>query len=64
MTHSEATGDSASTSTGAPRTTRSAESTVPTSIPLSRLQSRTPSPQHKNYQAVLHTIQEKHMMVL
>ena len=56
MTHSEATGhDSASTSTGAPRTTRSAESTAPTSM-----QSRTPSPQHKNYQAALHAMQEKH----
>jgi hypothetical protein len=61
MTHSEATGhDSASTSTGAPRTTRSAESTVPTSISLSRPQSRTPSPQHKNYQAVLQAMQAKH----
>ena len=56
MTHSEATGhDSASTSTGAPRTTRSAESTAPTSM-----QSRTPSPQHKNYQAALQAMQEKH----
>lgn len=61
MTHSEATGhDSASTSTGAPRTNRSAESTAPTSISLSRPQSRTPSPQHKNYQAVLQAMQEKH----
>jgi hypothetical protein len=62
MTHSEATGhDSASTSTGAPRTTRSAESTAPTSISLSGPQSRTPSPQHKNYQAALQAMQEKHM---
>ena len=61
MTHSEATGhDSASTSTGAPRTNRSAESTAPTSISLSRPQSRTPSPQHKNYQAALQAMQEKH----
>ena len=61
MTHSEATGhDSASTSTGAPRTTRSAESTAPTSISLSRPQSRTPSPQHKNYQVALQAMQEKH----
>jgi len=61
MTHSEATGhDSASTSTGAPRTTRSAESTAPTSISLSRPQSRTPSPQHKNYQAAIQAMQEKH----
>ena len=61
MTHSEATGhDSASTSTGAPRTTRSAESTAPTSISLSCPQSRTPSPQHKNYQAALQAMQEKH----
>ena len=56
MTHSEATGhDSASTSTGAPRTTRSADSTAPTSM-----QSRTPSPQHRNYQAALQAMQEKH----
>ncbi|KAF8487331.1 hypothetical protein DFH94DRAFT_641753 [Russula ochroleuca] len=56
MTHSEATGhDSASTSTGAPRTTRSADSTAPTSM-----QSRTPSPQHKNYQVALQAMQEKH----
>jgi hypothetical protein len=41
-------------------TTRSAESTVPISISLSRLQSRTPSPQRKNYQVVLHAMQEKH----
>ena len=63
MTHSEATTghDSASTSTGAPRTTRSAESTAPTSISLSCPQSRTPSPQHnKNYQAALQAMQEKH----
>ena len=61
MTHSEATGhDSASTSTGAPRTTRSAESTAPTSVSLSGPQSRTPSPQHKNYQAALQAMQEKH----
>lgn len=63
MTHSEAaTGhDSASTSTGAPRTTRSAESTAPTSISLSRPQSRTPSPPHnKNYQAALQAMQDKH----
>ncbi len=61
MTHSEVTGhDSASTSTGAPRTTRSAESTAPTSISLSRPQSRTPSPQHKNYQVALQAMQEKH----
>ncbi|KAI9507301.1 hypothetical protein F5148DRAFT_981594 [Russula earlei] len=61
MTHSEATGhDSASTSTGAPRTTRSADSTAPTSISMSRPQSRTPSPQHKNYQAVLQAMVEKH----
>jgi hypothetical protein len=61
MTHSEATAhDSTSTSTGAPRTTRSAESTAPTSISLSRPQSRTPSPQHKNYQATLQAMQEKH----
>jgi hypothetical protein len=61
MTHSEATGhDSASTSTGAPRTARSAESTAPTSISLSHPQSRTPSPQHKNYQAVIQAMQEKH----
>jgi hypothetical protein len=64
MTHSEATTghDSASTSTGAPRTTRSAESTAPTSISLSRPQSRTPSPQqhNKNYQATLQAMQEKH----
>jgi hypothetical protein len=61
MTHSEATvHDTASTSTGAPRTTRSAESTAPTSITLSSPQSRTPSPQHKNYQAALQAMQEKH----
>ena len=61
MTHSEATGhDSASTSTGAPRTARSAESTAPTSISLSRPQSRTPSPQHKNYQVALQAMQDKH----
>jgi hypothetical protein len=61
MTHSEATAhDSASTSTGAPRTTRSAESTAPTSISLSGPQSRTPSPQHKNYQVALQAMQEKH----
>ena len=61
MTHSEVTGhDTASTSTGAPRTTRSAESTAPTSISLSYPQSRTPSPQHKNYQAALLAMQEKH----
>jgi len=61
MTHSEATGhDSASTSTGAPRTTRSAESTAPTSISMSCPQSRTPSPQHKNYQVALQAMQEKH----
>jgi hypothetical protein len=61
MTHSEATGhDSASTSTGARGTTRSAESTAPTSISLSRPQSRTPSPQHKNYQVALQAFQEKH----
>lgn len=61
MTHSEATGhDSASTSTGARGTTRSAESTAPTSISLSRPQSRTPSPQHKNYQAALQALQGKH----
>jgi hypothetical protein len=61
MTHSEGTGhDSASTSTGAPRTTRSAESTAPTSISLSRPQSRTPSPQHKNYHAVMQAMLEKH----
>ncbi|KAI0255619.1 hypothetical protein BJV78DRAFT_1279355 [Lactifluus subvellereus] len=61
MTHSEVTGhDTASTSTGAPRTTRSAESTAPTSISLSYPQSRTPSPQHKNYQAAMQAMQEKH----
>lgn len=71
MTHSEATTmtttttttghDSASTSTGAPRTTRSAESTAPTSISLSHHpQSRTPSPQHKHYQVALQAMQEKH----
>ena len=62
MTHSEATTghDSTSTSAGAPRTNRSAESTAPTSISLSRPQSRTPSPQHKNYQAALQAMQEKH----
>ncbi|KAH9954697.1 hypothetical protein BC827DRAFT_1241306 [Russula dissimulans] len=61
MTHSEANGhDSASTSTGAPRTTRSAESTAPTSISLSRPQSRTPSPQHKNYLAAMQAMVEKH----
>lgn len=62
MTHSEATTghDSASTSTGAPRTARSAESTAPTSISLSRPQSRTPSPQHEKYQAALQAMQEKH----
>ncbi|KAI0295130.1 hypothetical protein B0F90DRAFT_1752875 [Multifurca ochricompacta] len=54
--------DGASTSTGgAPRTTRSAESTAPTSISLSCPQSRTPSPQqHKHYQMALQTMQEKH----
>jgi hypothetical protein len=51
MTHSDMT---TSTSTGAPRTTRSAESTAPTS------QSRTPSPQHKSHQAALQAMQEKH----
>ena len=61
MTHSEATAhDSASTSTGAPRTTRSAESTAPTSISQSRPQSRTPSPQHKHYQVAIQAMQEKH----
>jgi hypothetical protein len=63
MTHSEATtghDSAASTSTGAPRTTRSAESTAPTSISLSRPQSRTPSPQHKNYQVALQAMLEKH----
>jgi hypothetical protein len=61
MTHSEATAhDSASTSTGAPRTTRSAESTAPTSISMSRPQSRTPSPQHKHYQVALQALHEKH----
>ena len=62
MTHSEATTghDSGSASTGAPRTNRSAESTAPTSISLSCPQSRTPSPQHKNYQAALQAMQEKH----
>ncbi|KAI0289138.1 hypothetical protein BC826DRAFT_1107242 [Russula brevipes] len=61
MTHSEGTGhDSASTSTGAPRTTRSGESTAPTSISLSHPQSRTPSPQHKNYHAVVQAMLEKH----
>ena len=59
MTHSDMT---ASTSTGAPRsTTRSAESTAPTSISLSSPQSRTPSPQHKSHhQAALQAMQEKH----
>lgn len=58
MTHSDMT---ASTSTGAPRsTTRSAESTAPTSISLSGPQSRTPSPQHKSHQAALQAMQEKH----
>jgi len=57
MTHSDVT---ASTSTGAPRTTRSAESTAPTSISMSRPQSRTPSPQHKGHQAALQAMQEKH----
>jgi hypothetical protein len=61
MTYSEATGhDTASTSTGAPRTTRSADSTAPTSISLSSPQSRTPSPQHKHYQAAIQAMQEKH----
>ena len=53
MTHSDMT---TSTSTGAPRTTRSAESTAPTSIS----KSRTPSPQHKSHQAALQAMQEKH----
>jgi hypothetical protein len=61
MTHSEATAhNSTFTSTGAPCTTHSVESTAPTSISLLRLQSRTPSPQHKNYQATLQAMQEKH----
>ncbi|KAF8264919.1 hypothetical protein EI94DRAFT_1737286 [Lactarius quietus] len=55
MTHSDMT---ASTSTGAPRTTRSAESTAPTSMS----NSRTPSPQHKTHQAALQAMQEKHAM--
>ena len=45
---------------GAPPTTRSAESTAPASIPLSRPQSRMPSPQHKNYQVAPRAKQEKH----
>ena len=57
MTHSDLT---TSTSTGAPRTTRSAESTAPTSISMSRPQSRTPSPQNKTHQAALQAMQEKH----
>jgi hypothetical protein len=60
MTHSDMT--ATSTSTGAPRTTRSAESTAPTSISLSHPQSRTPSPQHKSHQAALQAMQEKHAM--
>ncbi|KAH9005530.1 hypothetical protein EDB86DRAFT_3071297 [Lactarius hatsudake] len=53
MTHSDAT---ASTLTGAPRTTRSPDSTAPTSVSISQ----TPSPQHKDYQAALHGMQDKH----
>ena len=60
MTHSDMT--ATSTSTGAPRTTRSAESTAPTSISLSHPQSRTPSPQHQSHQAALQAMQEKHAM--
>jgi hypothetical protein len=43
-----------------PPTTRSTESTAPTSISLSRPQSRMPSPQHKNYQVAPRAKQEKH----
>ncbi|KAH9177210.1 hypothetical protein EDB89DRAFT_1844955 [Lactarius sanguifluus] len=58
MTHSDAT--TSTSTTGAPRTTRSAESTAPTSISMSRPQSRTPSPQHKGHQAALQAMQDKH----
>ena len=44
----------------APPTTRSAESTAPTSISLSCPKSRMPSPRHKNYQIVPQAKQEKH----
>jgi hypothetical protein len=44
----------------APPTTRSAESTAPTSIPLLRPKSRMPSPRHKNYQIAPRAKQEKH----
>ncbi|KAH8980304.1 hypothetical protein EDB92DRAFT_1954065 [Lactarius akahatsu] len=53
MTHSDAT---ASTSTGAPRTTRSTVSTAPPPISMSW----TPSPQHKDYRAALHAMQDRH----
>ncbi|KAH9171590.1 hypothetical protein EDB89DRAFT_2177277 [Lactarius sanguifluus] len=53
MTDSDAT---ASTSTGAPRTTRSTVSTAPTSVSMSR----TSSPQHKDHRAALHAMQDKH----
>ncbi len=45
---------------GAPPTTCSAESALLMSNSLSRLQSRMPSLQHKNYQVVPRAKQEKH----
>ncbi|KAH9059755.1 hypothetical protein EDB87DRAFT_1577417 [Lactarius vividus] len=57
MMHSDATG---STSTGARRTTRSAESTASTSISMSHPESRTPSLQHKGYLVALHAMKDKH----
>ncbi|KAH9047175.1 hypothetical protein EDB84DRAFT_1621261 [Lactarius hengduanensis] len=53
MTQSDAM---ASTSTGAPRTTRTPDSTAPPPISMSW----TPSPQHKDHQAALHAMQDTH----